>query len=91
MQSRRCHLPAVEGVVQVASLAGRAGVVRADAGGGAPSLEHRLVLVGPEGGWSPEEVDALPHAVGLADHVLRSETAVVVAAARYAALRAESG
>jgi 16S rRNA (uracil1498-N3)-methyltransferase len=91
MQCRRCHLPVVEGVVPVASLAGTAGVVRAQSGGGAPSLEHRLVLVGPEGGWSPAEAEAFPRTVGLGDHVLRSETAVVVAATRYATLRAESG
>ncbi len=39
------------------------------------------VLVGPEGGWSPGERDALPVAVGLVAPVLRAETAAVVAGA----------
>ncbi len=44
------------------------------------------VLVGPEGGWSPEEVatfaDLGARRVGLGERVLRVETAAIVAAAR---------
>ena len=90
MQCRRCHLPVVEGVVPVAEQAAGPGVVvRADVGGEAPSLDHRIVLVGPEGGWSDAERDLVPRAVGLADHVLRSETAAVATSALYTALRAQ--
>lgn len=46
-------------------------------GGGA------VVAIGPEGGWTDGEVDALVamgfHVVGLGERVLRSETAVIVA------------
>ena len=91
MQCRRCHLPVVEGVLDLGQVASRSGIVRAEPGGPPPSLDHTMVVVGPEGGWSPEEVDAIPATVGLADHVLRAETAVMAAVARYAALRAEGG
>jgi 16S rRNA (uracil1498-N3)-methyltransferase len=91
MQCRRCRVPVVEGVLDVDDLAAWQGVVRAEAGGGPPSVDHRVVAVGPEGGWSDREVDRIPATVGLADHVLRAETASVAAIARYAALRAERG
>lgn len=90
MQCRRCHLPAVEGLVTVAEAAGWPGVVRADAGGGPPSLDHRVVLIGPEGGWTARERDLAPSAVGLGDHVLRAETAALAAGVLYATLRANS-
>jgi 16S rRNA (uracil1498-N3)-methyltransferase len=91
MQCRRCHLPVLEGVVDLSEVADRAGVVRADLGGGPPSLDRSFVLVGPEGGWSPGEADRIPATVGLADHVLRAETAAVTAVVRLAALRADGG
>ena len=37
------------------------------------------LLIGPEGGWAPEEIEGLPR-VTLGPSVLRAETAVVVAA-----------
>jgi 16S rRNA (uracil1498-N3)-methyltransferase len=47
--------------------------------------------VGPEGGWSREELDAVAAAglprVGLGPHVLRAETAAIAAAALLAGLR----
>lgn len=91
MQCRRCHLPALDGVAGIDDLAGRAGVVRAEMGGDPPTLDRPFVLVGPEGGWSTGEVDQIPATVGLADHVLRAETAAVTAVARLAALRADGG
>ena len=48
-----------------------------------------MVLVGPEGGWAPEERTAGPAFVALGPHVLRSETAAVAAAAVFVALRAQ--
>ncbi|MFP4512103.1 MAG: RsmE family RNA methyltransferase [Acidimicrobiales bacterium] len=88
MQCRRCRLPRIDGVVPVTELAGDPGVVRAEVGGAEPSLDHRLVLIGPEGGWSDPERELVPATVGLADHVLRAETAAVTASALYTALRA---
>lgn len=89
MQCRRCHLPWVEGVHGVSALASWPAVVRADAGGGPPDPAHRVVLIGPEGGWTDAERDLVPMAVGLGDHVLRAETAAVTAGALYTALRAQ--
>jgi hypothetical protein len=52
----------------------------------------RTVLVGPEGGWSPEELaDADAGGAGrctLGPHVLRAETAAIVAGALLVTLRA---
>lgn len=90
MQCRRCHLPQVEGMVSFAEAAAWSGVVRADTGGGAPSLDRPVILIGPEGGWTATERDQVPVAVGLADHVLRAETAAVAAGVLFAALRTDS-
>lgn len=86
-QSRRVHLPVVDGVVPVASLLS-GGVAVAVPGGPPPDLSHPAVLVGPEGGWSVEEEAAAAHTVGLGPGVLRAETAAVAAGALLAALRA---
>ncbi|MCU1453770.1 MAG: rRNA ((1498)-N(3))-methyltransferase [Acidimicrobiales bacterium] len=88
MQCRRAWLPEVAPVVTFAELAARAGAARADRGGGPPSLDRPLVLVGPEGGWSSAERAVDLPVVGLAGPVLRAETAAIVAGAVLAALRA---
>jgi 16S rRNA (uracil1498-N3)-methyltransferase len=87
MQSRRTWLPELAEVAtfdEVCSLPGAAG---ADLDGGPPSLERPVLLVGPEGGWSPVERAALPGAVGLGPTVLRAETAAITGAALLCALR----
>ena len=59
--------------------------------GGAPlTLATPIVLVGPEGGWSEEELAAVPDArhVGLGPNVLRAETAAMAAGVLLVALRA---
>lgn len=43
------------------------------------------VLVGPEGGWSAAEEAAIERRIGLGPHILRAETAAIVAAARIVA------
>jgi 16S rRNA (uracil1498-N3)-methyltransferase len=91
MQSRRCHLPEVEGVLELSDVAALHGVVRADLGGDAPSLDRATVVIGPEGGWTDAERALVPATVGLADHVLRAETAAVTASALYSILRAQRG
>ena len=87
MQCRRCHLPDVDGMMSVAAAGALPGAVRADRGGQAPSLDNPVVLVGPEGGWTEEEREAVPTAIGLGDFVLRAETAAVTAGALLTALR----
>jgi 16S rRNA (uracil1498-N3)-methyltransferase len=91
MQSRRARLPEVAEVVGFFELVGSeatAQVALADRDGTAPSLELTTVLVGPEGGWSEEELALGMARVRLGTHVLRSETAAVAAAALVCGLRA---
>ncbi|MHB8669358.1 MAG: RsmE family RNA methyltransferase [Acidimicrobiales bacterium] len=68
------------------------GVALAHTQGGVPlRSEHHTVLTGPEGGWAPGELAAAEEAgattVALGAHVLRAETAAVVAGALACALR----
>ncbi len=87
MQSRRVRLPVIEEVTRFADLvAGPAALAVPD--GGPLSLERPTVLVGPEGGWAPEEIDCGLPGVSLGPEVLRSETAAVAAAALLGGLRA---
>ncbi len=94
MQSRRVRLPDVSGPVPFASFveetapAGQAAM--AEPGGISPSIEHPTLLIGPEGGWSPEELAAGPVAVSLAPTILRTETAAVVGGTILMALRSQN-
>jgi len=91
MQCHRPWLPEVDDVADLGALLGTDGVALADRGGAAPSL-HPLVLVGPEGGWSPEERASADAAgaprMALGPHVLRAETASVAVSSLLVTLRA---
>lgn len=87
MQSRRCWLPAVESLTDFAEIAGRAGSRLADPAGDPLSAHDHVVLVGPEGGWAPEELAGCARTVALGDAVLRADTAAIVAGALMTALR----
>jgi len=95
MQSRRARLPAVEGPVPLLDLAGRSGLVVAELGAPTadrladPGPEGWTLLVGPEGGFDPEEREALGAGsrLGLGPHVLRAETAAVAGAAVLVTMR----
>lgn len=87
MQSRRTWLPEVDDLATFASVAALPGACLALPEGGPPSLRRPVVLVGPEGGWSPEEIGTGLPAVTLGPHVLRAETAAVVAGGLLCALR----
>jgi 16S rRNA (uracil1498-N3)-methyltransferase len=78
MQSRRVWLPDVCGPVGVATVL--PGAVVAEPGGRPVGPGDAVVAVGPEGGWSPDEVAMAAGRVDLGPHVLRVETAAVVAA-----------
>lgn len=79
-QSRRTHLPAVEGPVRLGDIIGDVSVALAEPGAD-PSLDGiSTIVVGPEGGFSPAEVAAASRTVGLGGTVLRADTAAVVAA-----------
>lgn len=87
-QCRRARLPEVAPLSPLAGLAGHPGLVVAEWGAPSPSAlgpppgGEVLVVIGPEGGLSPAEVEHLDPwgRVGLAVHVLRAETAALAAA-----------
>lgn len=56
---------------------------------GGPDLDPatRCVVVGPEGGWTAEELGLVDRRVGLGRHVLRAETAAMVAGVLLATTR----
>lgn len=81
MQSRRVWMPEVVGPVPFAEAAALPGAALAEPGGD-PGLTPRCVIVGPEGGFTPEELAVPLPRVQLADTVLRVETAAVVAVVR---------
>lgn len=87
MQARRARLPVVEDVATFAEVARRPGALLAEPGGRPLAPGDALVLVGPEGGWAPEELAVGLPTVGLGPTVLRAETAAVAAGVLLAALR----
>lgn len=84
MQSRRVFLPSVSGPVSLGSLAG-ASIAVAEPGGIDGWESVTSVVIGPEGGFSDAEKALFGRAVDLGPHVLRAETAAMVAAARMVA------
>ncbi len=94
VQSRRTFLPQVVGVVPLSDVLADAGnepgraVCLAEPGGEPPSLSRPVVLVGPEGGWAPEELGQGLPALGLGPSVLRTESAAVAAGLLLCSLRA---
>jgi 16S rRNA (uracil1498-N3)-methyltransferase len=81
MQSRRVWLPVVHPVTQLADLASRAEVAFAEPGGVEVAAVHRTIVVGPEGGFAPDELVRSVNRVSLGESVLRAETAAIVAGA----------
>jgi 16S rRNA (uracil1498-N3)-methyltransferase len=89
-QSRRVWLPEVAETVGFADLAGLGApgeVVLAQLSGDRPTVAQRVVAVGPEGGWSSDELSSGLPTVGFGLSVLRAETAAVTAGALLASLR----
>lgn len=88
MQSRRCHLPDITAPADFATVTAGEGVGLAEPGGAAPTLALPTVVVGPEGGWAPEERERGLPTVALGAGVYRAETAAVAAGVLLTALRA---
>lgn len=84
-QCRRLWEPVVDDVRTVDELRAE-GAVLAHVGGRALRRSDVVVAVGPEGGWSDDELDGA-ETVSLGAHVLRAETAAITAGALVAALR----
>lgn len=84
-QSRGAWLTAVDSTwVTPADLSGELPTVAADPAGDPLTQPLPLrVLIGPEGGWEPDEIPAGVPLVNLGRNILRTETAALVAAARY--------
>lgn len=87
MQCRRTRLPRVDRLATFADVAALEGAAIADLDGDAPSLTHPTVLVGPEGGWSPDEAAVDLPRVRLGRYILRAETAAITAGGLLVALR----
>ena len=79
-QSRRVFLPGISGPVPLAEVLAVPGAAVAEPGGSADLSGVRTVVIGPEGGFTAEEVSAAPRTVGLGPGILRADTAAVVAA-----------
>lgn len=89
MQSRRVHLPVIAGPVPLADVC-LAGAAIAEPGGGVPPERVTTLVVGPEGGFAPEELALAPALVDLGPTVLRAETAAIAGAVRMVAHRTVS-
>ena len=87
MQCRRAWVPVVHPVVAFEDVARLSGAARADLGGASVSIDHPVVLVGPEGGWTDAERAIDLPVVALSEAVLRAETAAITAGALLAARR----
>jgi 16S rRNA (uracil1498-N3)-methyltransferase len=88
MQSRRVWLPVLEGPRSVRSLIEEGAALAEPTAAAGPTLSNSTIAIGPEGGWSPEELAAATVRVRLATTVLRVETAALVAAGFLTGLRA---
>jgi 16S rRNA (uracil1498-N3)-methyltransferase len=83
-QSRRVWGVDIEGPVP--AIDALAGAVVAEPGGRPLSAEDSLIAIGPEGGWSAEELGAAVDRVSLGPNILRVETAAIAAVALRVAL-----
>ena len=91
MQSRQCWLPHIDVLDGWRSLlvdAADGGLALAQPGAPGICRGVHTVLVGPEGGWTPQELAEARSQVGLGEAVLRTETAAVAAGVLLGSLRA---
>jgi 16S rRNA (uracil1498-N3)-methyltransferase len=87
-QCRRAWSPTVTHVASYSSAVLLTGVALAAADGEKYDPDrHQVILVGPEGGWSPEELAVSVPRVVLGPHILRAETAAFAAASVATATR----
>jgi 16S rRNA (uracil1498-N3)-methyltransferase len=78
-QCRRVWLPLVDGPAELSLVLAADGAAIAEPGGTGDLTGITTVVVGPEGGFTPDEVAGARASVGLGDTVLRADTAAVVA------------
>jgi 16S rRNA (uracil1498-N3)-methyltransferase len=89
MQCRRPRLPEVGRPTSLADALARSGAAALCEAGAPqrPSLRCPALFVGPEGGWSADELDLGAESVGLGPTTLRAETATISAGVLLCALR----
>ncbi len=88
-QSRRCNLPVVlepQALDQFLRCAPEH-TVFAEPGGAALDSTTRCVIIGPEGGFDPDELPGNARFIGLGSNILRVETAAIAAATLLSAVR----
>lgn len=90
MQSRRVWIPEVMLPCALVDVVTQFGAVLAEPDGTRVSSTHTCIAIGPEGGFSPEELELSDQHVSLGDGVLRGETAAIVAGVLMGALRGEN-
>ena len=86
MQSRRVYLPKIEPLIGALEIRKSRKVSMAHPGGNELSVDNNFLLIGPEGGWSEEEIEGAD-ICSLGTGILRSETAAIASAAILVALR----
>lgn len=89
MQSRRLWLPEVTLPCPLADAVTKYSAALAEPDGARIGPTHTCIAIGPEGGFSAEELELSPQHVSLGDDVLRGETAAIVAGALLTAQRRE--
>ena len=77
MQSRRVWLPNVRDLIDLAQVTG---AYIADPSGVPIDASHRTIAIGPEGGFTNDEISGGNGAVSLGETILRAETAAISAA-----------
>lgn len=79
MQSHRVRLPEVVALIPAVEWLAHPEVAIAHFGGEPIGPSHHSIAIGPEGGWSPDEIGVSNSAVRLGTTVLRAETAAIAA------------
>lgn len=79
MQSHRVRLPELDAVLPAKEWLAVEGVAVAHFDGPEIGPSHRSVAIGPEGGWTPSELEVVSDTVTLGETVLRAETAAIAA------------
>ena len=87
MQSRRVHLPEITTVGAAANVLSEPGMRAAEPGGAAPTAGISGLAVGPEGGFTDEELAVATGCIALPGGVLRTETAAIAAGVVLATVR----
>lgn len=82
-QSRRVWLPELSAPVDASTVLADAAI--AEPGGRVVGGTDNFIAIGPEGGWSPAEVDLAAEQVSLGPNVLRTETAGLAVTTLYVA------